>query len=110
MVIVAGGIDLSVGSIVALSTVVTALLLRHDSSAGGAFIAALTELEARAKAADMALVYFAGHGLASEEGNILTPTDAGLDCATGAITQGVSVERILKATGKGLRQGCQGGH
>ena len=40
MVIVAGGIDLSVGSIFALSTVVTALLLRHDSSAGGAFIAA----------------------------------------------------------------------
>ena len=41
MVIVSGGIDLSVGSVVALSTVVTALLLRHDASAGGAFVAAL---------------------------------------------------------------------
>jgi ribose transport system permease protein len=41
MVIVAGGIDLSVGSIVALSTVVTALLLVHDASAGGALLAAL---------------------------------------------------------------------
>jgi len=48
MVIVAGGIDLSVGSIVALSTVVTALLLRHDSSAGGALIAALGALAAGA--------------------------------------------------------------
>jgi ribose transport system permease protein len=41
MVIVSGGIDLSVGSIVALSTVVTALLLGHDGSATGALMAAL---------------------------------------------------------------------
>ena len=41
MVIVSGGIDLSVGSIVALSTVVTALLLGHDGTATGALIAAL---------------------------------------------------------------------
>src|SRR3954449_12365375 len=40
MVIVSGGIDLSVGSTVALSTVVTALFLRHDASAGGALVAA----------------------------------------------------------------------
>jgi ribose/xylose/arabinose/galactoside ABC-type transport system permease subunit len=48
MEIVAGGIDLSVGSIVALSTVVTALLLRHDPSASGALIAALGALAAGA--------------------------------------------------------------
>jgi ribose/xylose/arabinose/galactoside ABC-type transport system permease subunit len=48
MVIVAGGIDLSVGSIVALSTVVTALLLRHDSSASGALLAAFAALAAGA--------------------------------------------------------------
>src|SRR6516164_10510092 len=30
MVIVSGGVDLSVGSVVALSTVVTAVLLRHN--------------------------------------------------------------------------------
>jgi ribose/xylose/arabinose/galactoside ABC-type transport system permease subunit len=48
MVIVAGGIDLSVGSIVALSTVVTAMLLRHDPSASGALIAALGALAAGA--------------------------------------------------------------
>jgi ribose transport system permease protein len=40
MVIVSGGIDLSVGSIVALSTVVTALLLGRDGSAVGAWVAA----------------------------------------------------------------------
>jgi len=48
MVIVAGGIDLSVGSIVALSTVVTALLLRHDASASGALLAALGAIAAGA--------------------------------------------------------------
>ena len=34
IVIVAGGIDLSVGSVIALSTVVIALLLRHGASPG----------------------------------------------------------------------------
>jgi ribose transport system permease protein len=48
MVIVSGGIDLSVGSVVALSTVVTALLLRHDGSAAGAAIAALGAVAAGA--------------------------------------------------------------
>src|SRR4029079_5672218 len=48
MVIVAGGIDLSVGSVVALSTVVTALLLRHDASAAGALAAALGAVSAGA--------------------------------------------------------------
>src|SRR3954469_21194585 len=38
MVIVSGGIDLSVGSVIALSTVVTALLLRAN---GGPLVAAL---------------------------------------------------------------------
>ena len=41
MVIVAGGIDLSVGSVVALSTVVTALMLRADSSPALAAAAAI---------------------------------------------------------------------
>jgi uncharacterized caspase-like protein len=59
---------------------------------------ALKTLEQRAAGADLALVYFAGHGLATEEGNILTPTDAKVNCATGAITQGVPVERFMAAT------------
>jgi ribose/xylose/arabinose/galactoside ABC-type transport system permease subunit len=39
MIIVSGGIDLSVGSVVALSTVVTALLLPQDAGAGSALVA-----------------------------------------------------------------------
>src|SRR5436305_2427557 len=41
MVIVSGGIDLSVGSIVALSTVVTALLLRHSTGPLAAAVGAV---------------------------------------------------------------------
>src|SRR5262245_52974495 len=63
------------------------------------FLKALNELQARAEGADLALVYFARHGAATEEGNMLTPTDAGIDCATGAIANGVPVERIMAATG-----------
>jgi ribose/xylose/arabinose/galactoside ABC-type transport system permease subunit len=48
MVIVSGGIDLSVGSVVALSTVVTALLLGRDGSAAGALVAALGAVAAGA--------------------------------------------------------------
>jgi len=40
MVIVSGGIDLSVGSVVALSTVVTAVMLNRDASTTGALLAA----------------------------------------------------------------------
>src|SRR4051812_3570570 len=40
MIVVSGGIDLSVGSVVALSTVVTALLLQDHGTRGGALIAA----------------------------------------------------------------------
>jgi ribose/xylose/arabinose/galactoside ABC-type transport system permease subunit len=40
MIVVSGGIDLSVGSVVALSTVVTALLLQQQGTAGGALMAA----------------------------------------------------------------------
>ena len=39
MVIVSGGIDLSVGSVVALSTVVTAVMLNRDASTTGALLA-----------------------------------------------------------------------
>jgi ribose transport system permease protein len=39
MIVVSGGIDLSVGSVVALSTVVTALLLPPDAGAGSALVA-----------------------------------------------------------------------
>lgn len=58
---------------------------------------ALATFENQARGADLALVYYAGHGLASEEGNILAPLDARVACDTGAVTFGVPVERLLEA-------------
>ena len=58
---------------------------------------ALDQLKARATGADLALVYFAGHGAGTDEGNIVTPIDAKVNCETGAVTQGVLVEQLLQA-------------
>jgi uncharacterized caspase-like protein len=53
-----------------------------DLTSGGLALA-LAELAMRAKGADLAFVYFAGHGMATAEGNIIAPIDAEVDCATG---------------------------
>lgn len=90
---------------------VTTLLRRHGFeivSCGGAqatcldvsraeMLSALDRLHERARGAETALVYFAGHGMATEEGNILAPVDARIDCATGAVREGVTVERLMAA-------------
>jgi uncharacterized caspase-like protein len=47
---------------------------------------AMNELKERAAGADLALVFFAGHGTATEQGNIVAPVNADVDCATGEIT------------------------
>jgi tetratricopeptide (TPR) repeat protein len=60
-------------------------------------LAALHTLKARAAGADMALIFYAGHGVATEEGNMLPPIDASLDCKTGAIAKGVPVELLMQA-------------
>jgi uncharacterized caspase-like protein len=59
---------------------------------------ALKHLEERAAGADVALVFFAGHGMAAEEVNILAPVDAGVDCSASGVTNPVPVEGILAAT------------
>src|SRR5208282_1846341 len=54
-------------------------------------------LKARAKSADLALVYYAGHGVATEQGNMIIPSNGDVDCQTGTIMEGVPVERLLEA-------------
>ena len=66
----------------------------------GQLIDALTKLEQRAAGTDLVLVFFAGHGLASDKGNILTPVDAKLNCSNGAVANRVVVERIMAATNR----------
>lgn len=91
---------------------VSALLARHgfeliacegrsrgcDDLDKAALLAALAAFEQRADGADTALVYFAGHGMATPQGNMLAPLDARFDCATGEVAQGVPVETLMAAT------------
>lgn len=65
-----------------------------------ALFAALARLETEANGSDLALVFFAGHGVATQEGNILAPTDARVNCETGAVTDGVPVEKMMQATNR----------
>lgn len=46
-------------------------------------VTALKTLEAKAKGAELALVFFAGHGMEAAEGNVLAPVDASVDCGPG---------------------------
>jgi tetratricopeptide (TPR) repeat protein len=80
-------------------------VVRCDGKAPGCFnldrsrfLDVLKTFEQRATGADMALVFYAGHGMGTDEGNILAPIDAKVSCATGAISHGIPVERIMAAT------------
>ena len=88
-----------------------ALLARHgfeviacDGTAPGCFdltraglVAALKTLQIKAKDAELAFVYFAGHGMEAMEGNILAPVDASVDCKTWTVSHGLAVEHVLMA-------------
>jgi hypothetical protein len=62
-----------------------------------AFLKGLADLADRAKGADLAVVFFAGHGMVTQEGNILAPTDASVNCTTGTVSLDVPVEEIMRA-------------
>lgn len=58
---------------------------------------ALREFSDKARDADMAIVYFAGHGLEVDGQNYLVPTDALLARDSDAVDEAVSVDRVLQA-------------
>lgn len=71
---------------------------------GGQLASALDRLQAEAGAADTALAFFAGHGVATPQGNVLAPIDASLDCATGAVAKGVLFEHLMRAVAPAKRK------
>lgn len=64
---------------------------------------ALVSLELAAENADVAFVFYAGHGMEGEMGNIVVPTDAEIDCETWQVKNGVLVDQLVLAV-KGARQ------
>jgi murein DD-endopeptidase MepM/ murein hydrolase activator NlpD len=89
-----------------------ALLTKHgfeviacDSTAPGCFdltheslTNAAATLKARAAGAELALVFYAGHGGEGPQGNVLAATDSDFDCQTLAVRRGVLVNDFLDAT------------
>jgi hypothetical protein len=59
---------------------------------------ALSELNRKAADADIAVVYFAGHGVRVDGTNWLIPVDASLESEYDLEAEAVSVERVVRAT------------
>ena len=76
-----------------------------------AFKQALETLRERAREADTALVFYAGHGLETHDGNILAAVDSRIDCQSWGVSAGVLLDDVLQAIEPHARtqrhrQGC----
>src|SRR5260370_1410320 len=60
---------------------------------------ALRDFADRARDADIAVVYYAGHGIEVDGANYLIPVDARLERATDVYDEALSLDRILIAIG-----------
>lgn len=72
---------------------VTALTDLSEDAMG----AALDEFTAKAMTADVAAVYFAGHGIQYERVNYLMPVDARLNSAAAIAREGIALDQIMDA-------------
>ena len=69
---------------------------RHDMSAAD-IRRALRDFADRARDADIAVVYYAGHGIEVDGGNYLIPVDAKLERDTDVYDEALSLDRVLLA-------------
>jgi uncharacterized caspase-like protein len=69
---------------------------RHDLT-GAAMRRALRDFGDKARNADMAVIYYAGHGIEVEGTNYLIPVDAALQRDTDVYDEAVSLDRVLVA-------------
>ena len=69
---------------------------RHDLAAADTR-RALRDFADRARDADIAVVYYAGHGIEVEGGNYLIPVDAKLERDTDVYDEALSLDRVLLA-------------
>lgn len=63
----------------------------------GALLDAVEDFATKAKGADAAFVYYAGHGLQTGAGNVLAPTDFEMDCASGDARRSVLLDELIEA-------------
>jgi tetratricopeptide (TPR) repeat protein len=64
---------------------------------------AVSTLRKKSAGADLAFVYYAGHGMESDRRNLLAAVDAGINCSMRRINQGLPVDEMLEAA-KGAKE------
>lgn len=64
---------------------------------------ALETLRDKAKGAELALVFYAGHGMEGAKGNVLAPVDMELDCARQSMRRAVLLQDLFEGIA-GARQ------
>src|SRR5262245_54469194 len=58
---------------------------------------ALADFEAKAQGADVALTYYAGHGMSFQNRDFVAPTDMPEACGSDALKRGIPLEQFFKA-------------
>lgn len=58
---------------------------------------ALADFEAKAQGAEVALTYYAGHGMSFQNRDFVAPTDMPESCGTDALKRGIPLEHFFKA-------------
>jgi tetratricopeptide (TPR) repeat protein len=58
---------------------------------------ALDDFAVMAKGADVALAFYAGHGMQTADGNVIAPTDIEIDCGDWSTKRSVVLDDVLKA-------------
>jgi uncharacterized caspase-like protein len=79
------------------------VILHHDLDRGE-FLDALDEIRAEAIGADVAVVYYAGHGMEVGGVNIVAPVDADIDCETAQARRTVALEQLFAAVSPAKNQ------
>lgn len=65
---------------------------------------ALAELESKASGAEVALVYYAGHGMSHQNRDFVAPTDMPDNCAGDALKRGIPLDRVFQAVDRAQRK------
>jgi len=65
----------------------------------GDMLDALDDFRDKAEGADVALVFYAGHGMQTAEGNVLAPTDIEISCDDWRARRAVLLDDVLEAMG-----------
>jgi tetratricopeptide (TPR) repeat protein len=60
-------------------------------------LSALDRFKVAALGVDLAVVFYAGHGMETDRGNVLAPVDATVDCQNWQVSKGVLIEQFVLA-------------